>query len=70
MSYSKNDSQEEQLALLRKIDNKLDVFEVKMEQIHKDSRKAGAVAGGIAGGLAGGFVATGLALIKAKFGFY
>lgn len=51
---------------------KQDQLENHMKQIHDDCKKTaranGAVAGAIAGTVSGGLVATGIALIKAKFG--
>ena len=66
MTYSKKDSQEEQLELMRRMDGKMDLLAMRLDKIEKNSRNAGAIAGGISGGL----VATGIALLKAKFGIY
>ncbi len=54
--------------LLQQINSKLDSLDGKVDQIHRDATKAGAVAGGVAGAVSGGLVATGLAFIKAQLG--
>lgn len=59
----------EAMELLQQISSKLDALDGKVEQIHKDAKKAGAVAGGVAGAVSGGLVATGIAFIKAQIGF-
>ena len=61
-----NDNQT--MVLLQEISSKLDTLDGKVDQIHRDAKKAGAVAGGVAGAVSGGLVATGLAFIKAQLG--
>lgn len=48
---------------------KQDDLEKHIKQIHDDCKKTARTNGAVAGGIAGGLVATGIALIKAKFGF-
>lgn len=49
---------------------KQDTLEKRLDQIHDDCKRVAQRNGAVAGGLAGGLVATGIALIKAKFGFF
>lgn len=48
---------------------KQDKLETHIKQIHDDCKRTARANGAVAGGLAGGLVATGITLIKAKFGF-
>lgn len=48
---------------------KQDKMDARLDQIHDDCKRVAQKNGAVAGGLAGGLVATGIALIKAKFGF-
>ncbi len=47
---------------------KQDKMDTRLDQIHDDCKRVAQKNGAVAGGLAGGLVATGIALIKAKFG--
>ncbi len=70
MTIENKIAQEQQVALLKEINNKIDLLDGKFDQMQADSKKAGAIAGAVAGGLSGGLVATGIALLKAKLGIY
>lgn len=59
----------ELMLMLQQISGKLDSIDGKVEQIHKDAKKAGFIAGSVAGAVSGGVVATGIELIKAQLGF-
>lgn len=69
MSNDTKESLDEQLALLKKINSKMDNVSAQMQELKKENRRAGAVAGAVAGGISGGIVATGLAILRAKVGF-
>ncbi|SSY80648.1 hypothetical protein [Alysiella crassa] len=47
---------------------KQDDLEKHIKQIHNDCKKTARTNGAVAGAVSGGLVATGIALIKAKFG--
>lgn len=47
---------------------KQDQLEKHIKQIHDDCQKTARTHGAVAGAVSGGLVATGIALIKAKFG--
>lgn len=47
---------------------KQDQLEKHIKQIHDDCQKNARTHGAVAGAVSGGLVATGIALIKAKFG--
>lgn len=47
---------------------KQDQLEKHIKQIHDDCQKIARTHGAVAGAVSGGLVATGIALIKAKFG--
>lgn len=47
---------------------KQDDLEKHIKQIHDDCKKTARTNGAVAGAVSGGLVATGIALIKAKFG--
>lgn len=62
------DDAPEELRLLRKMSDQMDGLGERIEKIEGRAIKVGAVAGAAAGAVSGGIVATGIALIKAKFG--
>lgn len=69
-------NQDPVLEILREIRSKQDLtiekqdkLEAQIGKIHEDCKKVARTNGAVAGGIAGGLVATGIALIKAKFGF-
>ncbi len=62
------DDAPEELLLLRKMSVQLDGFETRVDKIEARAIKAGAVAGLVGGAVSGGVVATGIALLKAKYG--
>ncbi|MFY3986077.1 hypothetical protein ACOTJH_29085 [Achromobacter xylosoxidans] len=59
---------DEQLALLHRVDGKIDAMNGKLDMIHQQVRKKAVVYGATAGGLTGGIVAFGVAIVKAKLG--
>lgn len=54
----------EELALLRKIDQKVDAIDAQIPNI----KKTAAIHGAIAGGISGGIVAAGISIAKMKLG--
>ena len=58
----------EELALLRKIDEKVDGINQQMAGIRKQAILYGAVAGAAAGGLSGAIVASGIMAARIKLG--
>ncbi|MDP1980489.1 hypothetical protein [Undibacterium sp.] len=58
----------EELALLRKIDKKVDGIDQQMAGIRKQAILYGAVAGAAAGGLSGAIVSSGIMAARIKLG--
>jgi len=63
------DTNDESLALLRKIDTNVTALADRIETVERTAVRSGAAAGAIAGALSGGIIATGIALAKAHLGF-
>jgi len=60
--------QAEALRLLRRIDNRLDVIERKVDDVPQTAMRYGVAAGGVAGAATGGLVSAGIAFARAKLG--
>lgn len=68
MSNQTNQPISEELALLRKIDAKVDGIDQQMAGLKKQAIVYGAAAGAAAGGLSGAIVASGIMIAKIKLG--